>query len=195
MGVSLDESPILTDLTLQTERLTLSPVAPSDADDICRACQDPEISHWTPVPSPYTAADAEWFVEFARAEAAAQRGVHWAIRARDEFVGVISLTQHAGAGELGFWLAASARGTGYLTEAGAEVIDHGFAIDGMQLDRIEWNAVVGNTASAKVARALGFQYEGLRRCALVTAHGRADAWVAGLLYSDNRKRTPWPIAL
>lgn len=80
-----------------------------------------------------------------------------------------------------------------MTEAAAAVIDNGFAIDGMRLDRIEWNGAVGNVASARTARALGFQYEGVRRGAMLTPRGRVDAWVAGLLFHDARKRTPWPV--
>lgn len=63
----------------------------------------------------------------------------------------------------------------------------------MSLSRIEWRAVVGNTGSARVARALGFRYEGMLRQALAGPSHRDDAWIAGLLPGDDRTPVAWPV--
>ena len=64
---------------------------------------------------------------------------------------------------------------------------------GAALQRIEWRAVVGNVASARVARSLGFRYEGVLRSALSNSRGRDDGWIAGLLPGDDRMPQPWPV--
>ncbi len=181
------------DLQLTTARLVLTLADARDIDDIVDACQDQTLQEWTSLPSPYERADAEWFIAHASRAQRDDSARHWVMRVAGRLIGVTSLTRSTrDTAEISFWVTASARRQGYVAEAGAAVIDDGFAIDGMRLDRIEWNGAVGNIASARTARALGFQYEGLRRGALPTPRGRADAWVAGLLFHDTRKRSAWP---
>lgn len=178
---------------LHTARLVLTLAAEGDVDDIVDACQDPTLREWTALPQPYERADAQWFVSHATQAHLDDRARHWVMRAAGRLLGVVSLTRSTpDCAELGFWIVSDARRQGYTAEAATAVIDDGFAIDGMRLDRIEWNGAVGNVASARTARALGFRYEGLRRGAILTSRGRSDAWVAGLLFRDNRKRGAWP---
>lgn len=115
-----------------------------------------------------------------------------------DLFGVISLRRTSrrdgalGDAEIGFWMSSAARGKGYLTEAATAVLDFGFAPEGCALGRVEWRAIVGNEASAGVARALGFRYEGRLRQAIISSRGREDTWVAGLLAGDDRAAQPWP---
>lgn len=179
---------------LHTDRLTLSAPRGADVPAITAACQDPEIPRWTPLPTPYSAADAEWFVADAARRAEADTGFEWAIRHESALIGMISLSRRApGNAEIGYWTAPAARGRGFLTEAARAVIDHAFEPFGMHLHRLEWNAAVGNVASARVARSLGFRFEGVRREAFVTASGRTDAWTAARLWHDDAAPTPWPV--
>jgi RimJ/RimL family protein N-acetyltransferase len=90
-------------------------------------------------------------------------------------------------------MARGSRRRGLLTEAARAVIDWGFAPDGVHAARIEWRAVVGNRASARVAQALGFRYEGMLRQALANSLGRDDGWIAGLLATDERTPQHWPV--
>jgi RimJ/RimL family protein N-acetyltransferase len=53
--------------------------------------------------------------------------------------------------------------------------------------------VVGNVASARVAGALGFRYEGLLRQALANPKHRDDGWIAALLKDDERMPQPWQV--
>lgn len=182
---------------LRTPRLLLSVPTSADADAVYEACQDPDIQHYTTVSSPYTREDAESFVRLAAEWWQAGSEHVWAVRAGDQFAGVIGLHRiKDGAAELGYWLAPEARGNGYTVEAARAVVD--FAFGPMRLERLEWHAVVGNTASARVAQALGFQLEGVRRHGLAHhgvggPHGRTDGWIAGLLSTDPRTPQQWGV--
>jgi len=182
-------------VTLRTPRLALTLPETGDVDALFEACQDADIQRFTPIPSPYRRTDAEAFVE--RVPQDWESGVHltWVIREGGRLSGTIGFyrVDGKGAGEIGYWIAPGARGGGQLREAARAVIDWGFAGEGLGLFRIEWRAVAGNIASARVARALGFRYEGLLRQALVGARGRDDGWIAGLLATDERMPHPWPV--
>lgn len=187
---------------LRTERLVLSAPTASDVDAIYAACQDSEIQRFTTVPSPYDRRHAEGFIPLSAKRWATGIEATWAIRESGTLAGIIGLHRlgAGGTGEIGYWMAPAFRGRGLLTEAARAVLDWGFGtgvgtydLDGPDLARIEWRAVVGNTASARVARALGFRYEGTLRQALSNSFGRDDAWVAGLLRTDDRMPHPWPV--
>ncbi|WP_221585896.1 GNAT family N-acetyltransferase [Microbacterium sp. G2-8] len=180
---------------LRTPRLFLTVPGPDDVDAIFDACQDPLIQKYTTVPSPYTRDDAETFVGLVADWWDSGAEHVWAMRAGDELVGMVGLHRiKDGAAELGYWTAPAGRGQGYTTEAARAVVE--FAFGPMRLERLEWHAVVGNTASARVAQKLGFQLEGTRRMGLAHhgaggSHGRTDGWIAGLLSSDPRTESAW----
>lgn len=180
---------------LRTERLELSRPTTADVDEITAAAQDPEVPRWTTLPSPYTRAHAEDFVSRSAGWWADESELTWGIRREDRWIGMIGLhrVQRGGSAEIGYWMARPARGRGYLTEAARAVVDFGFAPDGLGLARIEWRAVVGNLPSARVARRLGFRYEGMLRQGLSDVRGRSDGWIAGLLRDDDRTPRPWPV--
>lgn len=186
----------MTPVTLHTRRLELSMPTTSDVDAITSACQDPEIPRWTVVPSPYTDEHAADFVGMVAKWWADDEATTWGIRHDNALVGMIGLHDVAsnpsgGDAEIGFWMAPQYRGKGYVTEACEAVIAWGFSE--LRLARIEWRAVAGNLASARAAQSLGFQYEGLLRQGHSSPRGRADAWVAGLLATDDRIPIAWDI--
>lgn len=182
-------------VVLRTARLTLEPPAAADVDAITDAAQDPEVPRWTTLPSPYTRAHAEDFVAKAATWWAETSELTWGVRHEGRWVGMVGLhrVEPRGAAEIGYWMARPARGRGFLTEAARRVVDFGFADDGLGLARIEWRAVVGNVPSARVARRIGFRYEGLVRQGLSDPRGRSDGWIAGLLRDDDRSPQPWPV--
>lgn len=182
-------------VTLQTPRLELSTPTAADIDAITRICQDPDILRWTTVPSPYSRADAEFFVDQIVAPGwESKSALTWAIRLDGELIGMISLTAlDESMYEVGYWMAREVRGRGLMVEALAAVADYGFSPDGLNLGRIEWHAYVGNVGSASVARRSGFSYEGLLRMEGLQRGKRHDSWVAGLLPTDDRtQKSGWP---
>ncbi|MFT4230640.1 MAG: GNAT family protein [Microbacterium sp.] len=182
-------------VVLHTPRLELSIPTTADVEAITAAAQDPEVPRWTTLPSPYERAHAEEFVGKAAQWWDAETELTWGIRHDDRWVGMIGLHRvtRGGAAEIGYWMAAPARGRGFLAEAAGAVIDFAFAPDGLDLVRIEWRAVAGNVASARAARALGFRYEGTLRQGLDNVRGRYDGWIGGLLRDDERARQPWAV--
>lgn len=183
-------------VTLHTDRLTLRAPTTADVDAITAACQDPEIPRWTTVPSPYTRADGEDFVERVAEWWDSGEETIWGLFHDEVLIGMIGLhniTPHASgaAAEIGFWATPVARGRGFMVEAARAVIDWGFAE--LSLARIRWRAVAGNIASARTARALGFRYEGELRQALTSPRGRDDGWIAGLLPADDRTPVEWTV--
>lgn len=182
-------------VTLHTERLELSIPAEGDVDAITVAAQDPDVPRWTTLPSPYERQHAEDFVGKAAEWWDAASELTWAVRSDGAWIGMIGLhrVDPRGSAEIGYWMAAPARGHGFLGEAARAVVDFAFAAEPLGLARIEWRAHVGNIASARTARSLGFRYEGLLRQGLADDRGRYDGWIAGLLAGDDRTPRPWPV--
>jgi RimJ/RimL family protein N-acetyltransferase len=152
--------------TLRDGDLALRPKTPDDADALTAACQDPEIPRWTAVPSPYTRADAERFIVASEAEATAGRTASLlAVDARDDRLlgsfSVMELDRAPGYGEIGYWVAAEARGQGIAPRAVRLLT--GWAHRELGLTRIEILAHPDNAPSCRVAEKAGFRSTGERR--------------------------------
>ena len=149
--------------TLRDGDLVLRPKRRADLDALTAACQDPEIPRWTFVPSPYTRADAEAYYERSRAEAAAGRAVSLlAVGARDERLlgsfSVMELDRAPGYGELGYWVAAGARGRGVATRAVRLL--HDWAVRALGLTELEILPHRDNAASRRIAEKAGYRDTG-----------------------------------
>ena len=151
--------------TLSDGNVTLRPKLPRDAAALTAACQDPEIARWTFVPSPYTRSHAEQHLASVAQSAAAGRGVHLhAVDAEDRLLGsfsVLELDREPGYGELGYWMAAPARGRGIATRATLLLRDWSHRTLGLR--RIEILPHVDNVASRRVAEKAGFRDTGETR--------------------------------
>ena len=169
-------------------RLHLRPWQPDDAPAVLAACVDPEIQRWTTVPSPYTGRDARAFVEDLSPRGwadgtCAQFAVLDATSGR--LLAAVGLDDVAhGSAEVGFWAVPRARGRGVVTDAVGAVCRWGFGALGLQ--RVLWQAEVGNLASRAVAEKAGFTVEATLRAGLPARDGsRVDAWAATLLSGDQ----------
>jgi RimJ/RimL family protein N-acetyltransferase len=183
--------------TIRSERLTLDSLLASDADAVYRYCQDAEVQRWVHIPSPYTHADAEYFVTTYASDAAASPALTlWAIRSeKRDLLGVIELRHEPlGSATVGFWLGRDHRGQSIMTEALATLVEFAFDPQGLGLDRLRWESFIGNYGSAIVARRNGFHFEGTLRQAVVHRNARVDTWNASLLRSDDREiQGGWPL--
>ena len=191
--------------------LVLSVPTGDDLDRITEICQDTDIQEWTFVPRNYQRSDAQFFVEQVVAKGWSEgRELTWAIREADagappDLVGMLGITlsgpENARTGEVGYWLAAAARGRGTMTRAVAALIDTAFDPSGpLALSALRWrcdihetsHGPVPNWASWKVAWSLGFQREGQVRRFLPNDGRLHDGWIATLLPDDPREpRAPW----
>lgn len=180
---------------LRTERLVLSVPTPDDIETITRLCQDRAmVEALAALPWPYTRADAEHFVNVVIPGGwASGDSLTWAIREHDGGPHLGSIGWRRATHDIGFWMGASHRGNGYTTEAAREVCRWVFAELGEE--RIGWEAHVGNTASARIARALGFTFEGVRPSELCERDGVLPAaWHATLARdADGGPQPGWPL--
>ncbi|WP_425246698.1 GNAT family N-acetyltransferase [Streptomyces sp. NEAU-NA10] len=172
-------------VTLPTARLVLRPLGPQDTDAVHAAAQDPDIQRWTTIPSPYLPEHARSFTEQLAPEGWANGSMFtFGVFLPDHtLTGVLSLTMRSpGTAEVGFWATKEHRGHGYTTEA--TLTASRWAFTDLAVDRVEWRAEVGNTASRAVAENAGFTLEGTLRSAISNKGVRRDCWVASLLPSD-----------
>ncbi|NQX27111.1 GNAT family N-acetyltransferase [Microbacteriaceae bacterium VKM Ac-2854] len=166
-------------IALETERLVLSAPVESDIDAITAACQDPLFESFMTTPWPYERRHAEWFVREHVPEGwRDETELTWALRRSPDGVAFGMLgtrTYPDGVVDLGYWLTASARGAGLMTEAVRAVID--WLQHERGVDEILWEAFPGNIASAAVARRSGFSYAGLHPSRVRPREGAAPlAW-------------------
>ncbi|HEX5740647.1 MAG TPA: GNAT family N-acetyltransferase [Pilimelia sp.] len=171
---------------ITAEGLLLRAWRPADAAAVTAACQDPAISRWTSVPSPYLPRHAAEFVgEVAPAAWARGTGLHLAVVDRDSGLlygscGFVHLDRAAGDAEIGYWVAPAARGRGVAERAARALLAWG--LDRLGLRRVVWRAEVGNHRSRLVAVRLGFTLGGVDRAAVCRpGRPRADLWTASLL--------------
>lgn len=169
--------PALTDDVVRLDRMT-----EADVPDLVRACNDPDIARWLPVPSPYTESDARDFLEVNVSAARAGALLNHAIRPADshDLAGSIGLHPRGEAtGEIGYWIAPWARRHGYARRAIRLLATH--ALAALPVHRVEILVEPSNLASIAVALSAGAQPEGLRRNGGVAAH--ADEPVDMRVYS------------
>ena len=145
--------------------ITLRAHRPDDVDALVAICQDPAIPRWTRVPQPYTRADAEGWVAAVELEVAAGTAMNWlAVDEDDEVlasVAVQDIRRDEARGEIGYWVAAHARGRGVATRAVRLATD--WALGELGLETIELMTHEHNTASQAVARAAGYVQTGERQ--------------------------------
>lgn len=182
----------ITPFTVSGEGVRLVPRTDDDLDAVLEACQDPEISRWTTVPTPYSLDDARWFIDHS-VRAWEEDTPSWSIHlaSDDTFLGVIDLMARGPrTWELGYWMDPAHRGRGHMTEAVALATRTAFT----RLDavRIQWSAMVGNWGSWKAVWRNGFRREGTRRNVLDTAGHLCDHWSAALVTGDRMvPAAPW----
>jgi RimJ/RimL family protein N-acetyltransferase len=151
----------LPDPPLSDDVVALRGFTSGDVPAVVAACQDPEIPRWTLVPSPYGPDDAHAYLRHMEDGRATGTRLSLAIvDAADpaRLLGSIALNpidRDLGAADVGYWLAAPARGRGHATRALALLTD--WAFDTLSLARLELRAQRGNHASQAVAARAGFR--------------------------------------
>jgi RimJ/RimL family protein N-acetyltransferase len=185
---------VITEEPVEPDRgptVTLRGHRPDDVQPMWEQCQDPLFQAWTPVPIPYSHADAqEHLTALARLW---ERGQEWSFAVEHEgrYAGTVSLRHLGGTrAELTFGTHPWVRGRGVTDRALRLLLGWGF--DQLGLDTIRWWAAVGNWGSRRVAWRLGFAFEGTVRRALPHRGELRDAWVGTLLAGEPwEPRTTW----
>jgi len=173
---------------LSDDVVVLRPLRDDDVPAIVEACRDPEMARWTTIPQPYLEAHAHDFVHIhARRGWAEDTRAVWAIAdpVSDAYLGAVDFTLHRDeSAEVGYNVAPWARGRGIGTAALR--LGCRWCLDVLGIQRIEWQAEVGNVASRRMAEAVGFVVEGTCRRRLVHRGKRVDGWIGSLLPGELR---------
>lgn len=145
--------------TLQGETLVLRPWAASDAADLQREIQDPEIVRWLGIELPYTLDDAEGFIEKTSRQWEARQAAQFVIadRATGEFIGylgVLSVLPGMKVVEVVCWIGADFRRRRFATQALETVVP--WIEEEIGPERIELGMIEGNVVSAAIAESAGF---------------------------------------
>jgi RimJ/RimL family protein N-acetyltransferase len=144
----------------RTPRLLLRPGFPEDAPALAAAIGDRMIArNLAVVPWPYTLRDAEAFLASPRDPVLPSLLMFERTDGPPRLIGASGLGRRAsGAVELGYWIARTAWGRGFATEAGRALIDIARALG---LAQLEASHFIDNPASARVLDKLGFESTGL----------------------------------
>jgi RimJ/RimL family protein N-acetyltransferase len=171
--------------SIERGELLLRPWKPDDRDFLVGACADPELARWLPLPSPYEPLDADRFIAKGHEDWRRGRGGSWLIveRTLGPVGSVGARGPHFGRVELGYWLAAGARGRGLASAALTLLADH-YCSTGER--RIELVIPAANAASLRVAERAGFVREGLLRAYRLLRDEPLDCAIYARLCGDER---------
>ena len=109
----------------------------------------------------------------------------WHIFAGDKLCGAIRLNKielENHKASMGYYIGENCQGQGLASSAVHAVI--GYCFDTLGLHRIELQCAAGNMASQKVAKRLGFRWEGMLRQAELLNGDYVDLFVYGLLREE-----------
>jgi ribosomal-protein-alanine N-acetyltransferase len=168
---------------LQTERLTLRPLAPEDANAMFALMSDPEVmAHWDQgeIADPDL---VEVLLQAQVRETAEGVAFYWGVvrTGAEDFLGACDLSdidwRHR-RGEVGFMFGREAWGHGYGFEAMSSVVAHAA---GLGLKRLSARTHVGNERSEALLLKLGFDIEGYLRGHIQRDGERRDCRLFGLL--------------
>jgi ribosomal-protein-alanine N-acetyltransferase len=148
---------------LETERLILRRVLPSDVKEMFELRSNPETMKYIPRPLLTNHEEALAHIKMMDNKIESNEGINWAITLKgdDKMLGVIGhyriKPEHYRA-EVGYMILPEHHGKGITTEAVQCVVDYGF--NTMQLHSIEGVIDPENEASEKVLQKCGFVKEG-----------------------------------
>ncbi|MCG7563307.1 MULTISPECIES: GNAT family protein [Pseudoalteromonas] len=164
--------------------LSLRLFEPSDEQYLVRYLNNPAtVRYLSPkVPFPYTAADAQWWINTGSKE-----GITRAIILDGVLIGCIGARpgtfEYCRSAEIGYWLAEEYWGQGITGQA----LDLLIADVEATTEMVRLEAVVfeQNTRSARVLEKAGFEFEGVRRKAIYKDGELFDARLFGKVFELN----------
>lgn len=174
-------------VSLQTKRLLLRPLVEADAPALLAIFSDPVIMRYWSTP-PWTSID-EAYSMVARDQKALAAGeyLRFGLERADtgNLIGnctLFSISATCRRAEVGYGLAQSAWGHGYMDEALRALLDYGFSV--MNLNRVEADIDPRNSASARSLERLGFTREGFLRERWIVNGEVSDTALYGLLLRE-----------
>lgn len=157
------------ELVLFTERLTLVPVVPAQADEFFPLMRDPLVTKYLAW-APHERMEETISVLTSLSEAHAKgTSYHWAICEDRAVRGMVSLIDivrmhrlwTVNRAEIAYWIGTAFQGAGLATEATRGVVACAFGILG--LNRLRISHTSANPGSGRIAEKLGFRFVGNER--------------------------------
>jgi ribosomal-protein-alanine N-acetyltransferase len=177
--------------TLETDRLILRRMTPSDAEAVFAYASDPEVTRYVVWDTHRSIQDSRAFLELAVQKYKSGGEPDWGIvyKGDHHFVGTCGFVgwdvDHARA-EIGYVLSRKYWGRGLMPEALRAMIAFGF--ERMGLNRIEARCIAENTTSARVMEKVGMTYEGTLRQRELIKDAYRDMKLYAILRSEYRSR-------
>jgi 8-oxo-dGTP diphosphatase len=184
---------------LKTERLTLRPPAPNDAEAIHRL-----VNNWSVVrmlsrvPYPYPRQFTDEWITSTIEQRSLGHAYHFAITGEEEggdmVIGCLGLRLDLPkrTGHLGYWVGERFWGHGVAREAADRVVR--WALANLPVDRIEADVSIDNPASAAVLVHLGFREIGTARAHFLARDGEEDVAIFEATRDDIFGRVETDIA-
>jgi len=173
---------------LQTERLTLIAIGQEHLNDLYKLFGDPEVTRFYNLNTLEKPEDAQKFVDWYKQRIKDGLGIRWGIALKDNksIIGTIGFNNYTKyhRANLGYDLCREYWGNGYMGEALKAVINYGFAT--LEINRIEAEVMIGNTASEKILEKTGFTKEGILRQWMYWNNTYYDMIMYSLLKEDFR---------
>lgn len=172
-------------VALTTKRLTLRAPAARDLEALVALANNPRVAqNLSAMPHPYSAEDAQYWIETLSKPAVRQRTFAIIGRYTDAFFGGCGYRPMEGHPDrvlIGYWLGEPYWGQGLAAEAAQTLIDHAF--DHEDIGSVWVSARTTNNQSRRVIEKCGFQYahNGMARSLAVTGMVAID------YYSISRK--------
>jgi ribosomal-protein-serine acetyltransferase len=176
---------------ITSPRLALTPLEHADGKDLWLAIENSRhhLQRWLPwVPYNDSEEASQRFVAGSASDWDSGRALRFIIRdgSSNQLLGLVSFDNcvhlHRSC-ELGYWLAQTACGKGYMTEAAAACLQFAFHRAGVH--RVRCAAATTNYRSLAVIGRLGFQFEGIARQAEFVDARWVDHAVFSRLASDT----------
>jgi len=180
--------------TLTTPRLTLRPLDIADAGDVFLYASNPRITHFTLWHTHETLDDTMLFVrDYLLSRYQNQEPDPIGVVLNDDpthsvigSVGCFWASRKDGVMETGYNLAEPYWGRGIIVEALQRLFE--YVLDAYPVLRIQARVISGNTASGRVARKLGMNYEGTLRSLIIHRNQPVDVEYYALLRTQWRPR-------
>lgn len=179
--------PSYSTVQISTERLTLRPLAPSDAVALFAIHADPEFMRYWSSPPWQTMDQADALIDRDLTEMAQGTQIRLGVFLRDQqlLIGTCTLfkiDQQCRRAEVGYGIAPQFWRKGFMAEAVSALLEFGFTE--MNLNRVEADIDPRNTASGKSLEKLGFLQEGFLRERWIVGEEISDSAIYGLLRKD-----------
>jgi RimJ/RimL family protein N-acetyltransferase len=166
--------------------MELRPLAAADVDDVTELIADATTLRYTRVPEPPPEGFAQgWYERYERGRETRTKEAFAIVGDDGAFLGLAlapAIDEEAAEAELGYIVAAHARGRGIASEALRQLTAWAFGQRGVQ--RAYLLIDVDNPASSTVAERAGYRLEGIMRNAYLKQGRRGDTELWSRLPSD-----------